>query len=49
MMILEDRILLHLQDGRRDPGGETLVRTRHAQTLTDVRQLSDLFQSCGAT
>ena len=43
-MILEDRILLHLQDGRRIPvdpqeiylleaeGGETLVRTRHAQT-----------------
>ncbi len=24
-------------------GGETLVRTRHAQTLTDVRQLSELF------
>ena len=54
-MIVEDRILLHLQDGRRIPvdpkeiyllaaeGGETLVRTRHAQTLTDVRQLSEPF------
>jgi hypothetical protein len=41
MIILEDRILLHLQDGKRIPvdpqeiylleaeGGETLVRTRH--------------------
>ncbi len=41
MIVLEDRILLHLQDGRRIPvdpqeiyileaeGGETLVRTRH--------------------
>jgi DNA-binding LytR/AlgR family response regulator len=55
MMILEDRILLHLQDGRRIPvdpqeiylleaeGGETLVPTRHAQPLTDVRQLSELI------
>ncbi len=43
MNVLEDRILLHLQDGRRIPvdpkeiylleaeGAETLVRTRHAQ------------------
>jgi DNA-binding LytR/AlgR family response regulator len=43
MVVLEDRILLHLQDGRRIPvdpqdiyfleaeGGETLARTRHAQ------------------
>jgi DNA-binding LytR/AlgR family response regulator len=43
MIVLEDRILLHLQDGRRIPvdpqeiylleaeGGETLVRTRRAQ------------------
>ena len=57
MMILEDRILLHLQDGRRIPvdpreiylleaeGGETLVRTRRAQALTDVRQLSELFDA----
>ena len=54
-MALEDRILLHLDDGRRIPidpqevylleaeGGETLVRTRHAQPLIDVRQLSELF------
>ncbi len=54
---LEDRILLHLQDGRRIPadpqeiyllqaeGGETLVRTRHAQPLTDVRQLSELIDA----
>jgi len=45
MTIVEDRILLHLQDGKRIPvdpqeiylleaeGGETLVRTRHAQPL----------------
>ena len=51
--MIEDRILLHLQDGKRIPidpqeiylleaeGGETLVRTRHAQPLTDVRQLSE--------
>jgi DNA-binding LytR/AlgR family response regulator len=57
MMILEDRILLHLQDGRRIPvdpqeiylleaeGGETLVRTRHAKPLTDVRQLSELVDA----
>ena len=43
MIVLEDRILLHLRDGRRIPvdpqeiylleakGGETLVRTRHVQ------------------
>jgi len=43
MIVLEDRILLHLKDGRRIPidpqeiylleaeGGETLVRTRRAQ------------------
>ncbi len=43
MTVLEDRILLHLQDGKRIPvdpqeiylleaeGGETLVRTRRAQ------------------
>ena len=55
MVVLEDRILLHLQDGRRIPvdpqdiyfleaeGGKTLVRTRHAQPLTDVRQLSELI------
>ena len=55
MEVLDDRILLHLQDGRRIPvdpqeiflveaeGGETLVRTRHARTLTDVRQLGELF------
>ena len=55
MVTLEDRILLHLQGGKRIPvdpqeiylleaeGGETLVRTRHAQTLTDVRQLSELI------
>ncbi len=59
MMILEDRILLHLQDGRRIPvdpqeiylleaeGGETLVRTRHAQPLTDVRQFSELIDVFG--
>jgi len=59
MIILEDRILLHLQDGKRIPvdpqeiylleaeGGETLVRTRHAQPLTDVRQLSELIDSFG--
>jgi len=62
MSIIEDRILLHLQDGRRIPidpqeiflleaeGGETLVRTRHAQPLVDVRQLGELievFESCG--
>jgi DNA-binding LytR/AlgR family response regulator len=57
MIVLEDRILLHLQDGRRIPvdpqeiylleaeGGETLVRTRHAQPLTDVRQLSELIDA----
>ncbi len=57
MIALEDRILLHLQDGRRVPvdpqeiylleaeGGETLVRTRHAQPLTDVRQLSELLHA----
>ncbi len=57
MIILEDRILLHLHDGRRRPvdpqeiylleaeGGETLVRTRHAQPLTDVRQLSELIDA----
>jgi DNA-binding LytR/AlgR family response regulator len=57
MIVLEDRILLHLQDGRRIPvdpqeiyllqaeGGETLVRTRHAQPLTDVRQLSELIDT----
>jgi DNA-binding LytR/AlgR family response regulator len=55
MIVLKDLILLHLQDGRRIPvdpqeiylleaeGGETLVRTRHAQPLTDVRQLSKLL------
>ena len=59
MIVLEDRILLHLQDGRRIPvdpqeiylleaeGGETLVRTRHAQPLTDVRQLSELIDIFG--
>lgn len=57
MTALENRILLHLQDGRRIPvdpreiyvleaeGGETLVRTRHAQPLTDVRQLSELIDA----
>jgi DNA-binding LytR/AlgR family response regulator len=55
MIVLKDVILLHLQDGRCIPvdpqeiylleaeGGETLVRTRHAQPLTDVRQLSTLL------
>jgi DNA-binding LytR/AlgR family response regulator len=55
MIVLKDLILLHLQDGRCIPvdpqeiylleaeGGETLVRTRHAQPLTDVRQLSTLL------
>ena len=55
MIILEDRVLLHQQDGSRIPvdpreiflfeadGGETLVRTRHSQPLTDVRQLSELM------
>jgi len=62
MTALQDRILLHLQDGRRIPvdpqdiylleadGGETLVRTRHAKPLTDVRQLGELihvFESLG--
>ena len=59
MIILEDRILLHLQNGKRIPvdpqeiylleaeGGETLVRTRHAQPLTDVRQLSELIDTFG--
>ena len=58
-MILEDRILLHLQGGKRIPvdpqeiylleaeGGETLVRTRRAQPLTDVRQLSELIDAFG--
>ncbi len=44
-MILEDRILLHLQDGKRVPvdpqeiylleaeGGETLVRMRHVNHI----------------
>ena len=57
MIVLEDRILLHLQDGRRMPvqpqeiylleaeGGETVVRTRHALPLTDVRQLSELIDT----
>ncbi len=57
MTILEDRILLHLQDGRRIPvdpqeiylleaeGGETLVRARQAQPLLDVRQLSELIDA----
>jgi len=57
MIVLEDRILLHLQDGLRIPvdpqeiyllqaeGGETLVRTRHAQPLADVRQLSELIDT----
>ncbi len=55
MDVLDDRILLHLQDGGRVPvdpreiylfeadGGETLVRTRRSQPLTDVRQLSELM------
>ncbi len=55
MVVLEDRILLHLPDGTRIPvdpqeiyfldaeEGETLVRTRHAQPLIDVRQLSELI------
>jgi DNA-binding LytR/AlgR family response regulator len=59
MIILENRILLHLQDGKRIPvdpqeiylleaeGGETLVRTRHAQPLTDVRQISELIDVFG--
>jgi len=50
MNVIEDRILLHLQDGRRIPadpqdiyyleadGGETMVRTRRAQPLTDAAQ-----------
>ena len=57
MTALEGRILLHLQDGRPIPvdpqeiylleaeGGETLVRTRHAQPLTDVRQFSELIDA----
>lgn len=57
MTTLDDRILLHLQDGRRNPvdpqeihlleaeGSETLVRTRHAQPLTDVRQLSEFIDA----
>ncbi len=57
MIVLEDRILLRLQDGRRVPvdpqeiylleaeWGETLVRTRHAQPLSDVRQLSELIDT----
>jgi DNA-binding LytR/AlgR family response regulator len=57
MTIVEDRILLHLQDGKRIPvdpqeiylleaeGGETLVRTRHALPLIDVRQLSELIDT----
>jgi len=55
MFVLDDRVLLHLQDGKRIPvdpqeiylleaeGGETLVRLRHAKPLVDVRQLSELF------
>lgn len=55
MEILNDRILLHLADGRRVPvepdevffleavEGNTLVRTRSADRLTDVRQLSALM------
>lgn len=54
MSILGDRVLLHLADGRRLPvdprevylldaeGGETLIRTRHAEPLVDVRQLAEL-------
>ena len=57
MTIRGDLILLHLQDGKRLPvdpqeiylleaeGGETLVRTRRAQPVTDVRQLSELIDA----
>jgi len=56
MKTLNDRILLHLADGRRVPvepddvfsleavEGNTLVRTRSADRLIDVRQLSVLIQ-----
>ena len=55
MKTLDDRVLLHLADGRRVPvepdevffleaeEGNTLVRTRSAERLTDVRQLSVLL------
>ncbi len=54
MKTLDDRVLLHLEDGRRVPvepdevffleaeEGNTLVRTRSAERLIDVRQLSEL-------
>lgn len=54
MDTIEDRVLLHLADGRRLPldpaeiylleteSGDTLVRTRHAEPLVDVRQLAEL-------
>lgn len=52
---LADRLLLHLAEDRRQPvepmdiylveadQGNTLVRTRHAEPLLDVRQLSYLL------
>ena len=56
MATIDDRVLLHLADGRRLPvdpaeiylldaeSGDTLVRTRHAEPLTDVRQLAQLLE-----
>ena len=56
MNSLDDRVLLHLVDGRRVPvdpheiyclsvdDGNTLVRTRRAVGLIDVRQLSEIME-----
>jgi len=55
MARLEDLLLLHLAEDRRQPieiadiyfveadGGNTRVRTRHARTLLDLRQLAELL------
>jgi two-component system LytT family response regulator len=55
MKTLDDRVLLHLDDGRRVPveidevffleadKGNTLVRIRNADRMTDVRQFSVLL------
>jgi len=55
MTALDDRFLLHLPDGRRLPvdpqeiylldaeGTKTIVRTRHARRLTDLRELNELI------
>lgn len=55
MVPIDDRLLLHLADDRRQPiepadiylveaeEGNTRVRTRHAEPLVDLRQLSELL------